>query len=83
MGNVTIYTQPDCPPCKIVKLFLQDKGISFIEKDISKDPQAKKTLIETYQSYSTPTVVVEGKVVTGFNLELLSKMLKDSEEGCP
>ena len=76
MNTIVIYTQPDCPPCKIVKMFLNDKGIPFEEKNIATDSVAKKELIEVHQSFSTPTAVVNGEVVRGFDLEKLSSLLK-------
>jgi glutaredoxin 3 len=73
--KVTVYTQPDCPPCKVVKEFLLHHQIDFVEFDVSKDKKARHRLINVYQSYSTPTVVVGDKVVTGFDLQTLEKLL--------
>ncbi len=75
LKKITIYTQPDCPPCEFAKLFLQDKGFPYELKDIQKDANAKKELINKYQSYTTPTFVIEGKVITGFDLEQLQQAL--------
>ncbi|MFD3447961.1 glutaredoxin domain-containing protein [Microbacteriaceae bacterium 4G12] len=75
MKTVTVYTQPDCPPCKIVKQFLQHYDIPFAEYDIKKDSAARDRLVYDYHSYSTPTVVIDGEVVTGFNIEKLQQLL--------
>lgn len=76
MKKITIYTQPDCPPCEYAKLFLQEKGFSFELKDIKKDAKAKKELMTTYNSYSTPTFVIDNQtVITGFQLEALKAAL--------
>ncbi|MFX3624062.1 MAG: glutaredoxin domain-containing protein [Ectobacillus sp.] len=75
MKNVEVYTQPDCPPCKIVKQFLQHHHIPFIEYNIKKDSAARNRLQSDYNSYSTPTVVVNGEAVTGFDLEKLQNLL--------
>nr|WP_263624276.1 glutaredoxin family protein [Cytobacillus kochii] len=77
--SITIYTQPECPPCEITKMFLKDYGFSFEEKDIKKDPKAMKALTQTYHSYSTPTVVIENEVISGFNLEKLKELLEIEE----
>ncbi|WP_445488532.1 glutaredoxin family protein [Niallia sp. 03133] len=79
MKKITIYTQPDCPPCEYAKLFLQDKGFSFEVKNIQQDTKAKNELIKKYQSYSTPTFVIEDKVITGFDLEQLQQVLGFSD----
>jgi glutaredoxin-like YruB-family protein len=75
MSKPTIYTQNDCPPCKIVKMFLNDKQIEFVEKNISQDQKARDELTKVYGAYSTPTVVVNNEVIIGFDLERLSKAL--------
>ncbi len=77
--NVTVYSQPDCPPCKIVKEFLSYHQISFKEIDISKDTNAKKYLMNDLQSYSTPTVVVGKDVIKGFDIRTLAQILNIEE----
>ncbi|HZG61279.1 MAG TPA: glutaredoxin domain-containing protein [Anoxybacillus sp.] len=73
--KVTVYTQPDCPPCKVVKEFLRHHQIDFEEFDVSKDKAARHRLINVYRSYSTPTIVIGDEVVTGFDLPALEKIL--------
>ncbi|MGE7602221.1 glutaredoxin family protein [Peribacillus sp. NPDC097675] len=75
MKDITLYTQPECPPCKITKLFLNDNNIEYKEKDIKADGKARKELTDKYNSYSTPTVVIDGKVIIGFNLDAIEKEL--------
>jgi len=74
--KVTVYTQPSCPPCQVVKKFLDHHQISYIEKDVSIDLDARTTLINELQSTSTPTVTVDDAVVTGFDLQKLEKLLE-------
>ncbi|WNS76995.1 glutaredoxin family protein [Bacillus sp. DTU_2020_1000418_1_SI_GHA_SEK_038] len=69
MKEITIYTQPDCPPCEITKRFLSEYSFSFTTKDIKKDQKARNELINKYQSFSTPTIVIGEEVITGFDLE--------------
>ncbi|MGP6148950.1 glutaredoxin domain-containing protein [Priestia flexa] len=75
MKNVELYTQPACPPCEIVKLFLKHNNISYKEYDVSKDIAARNRMIEVFQSYSTPTVKVNNDVIKGFDLQTLEKLL--------
>jgi glutaredoxin-like YruB-family protein len=73
--KVTIFTQPDCPPCHVVKLFLTERGVPFEERDITVDPEAVTELTEKYASHSTPTVVIGTEVLIGFNPERLDEIL--------
>ncbi|MDF1506781.1 glutaredoxin domain-containing protein [Robertmurraya sp. DFI.2.37] len=76
MTKITIYTQPDCPPCEIAKLFLQEYGFTFELKDIKKDSKARNDLINKYQSYSTPTFIINNDtVITGFEIDKLKEAL--------
>ncbi|PPA72218.1 glutaredoxin family protein [Jeotgalibacillus proteolyticus] len=77
MHKVVLYTQPQCPPCEIVKKFLQAYEISFQEINIKKDENSKQYMINKLQSYSTPTIVVDNDhVIRGFNLDELAACLK-------
>ena len=79
MKQVILYTQPDCPPCSILKRFFSENEIPFTEKNIREDAKAMKELTATYQSYSTPTNVIDGKAIIGFELEKLMEALEISE----
>ncbi|WP_273131129.1 glutaredoxin family protein [Metabacillus sp. HB246100] len=76
MKNVTIYSQPGCPPCEIVKQFLDHHQITYVEKDISSDMEARDKLVYELGSSSTPTVTVNQEVVTGFDLKKLEWLLE-------
>lgn len=77
--KVTVYTQPDCPPCQVVKQFLQHYNIPFEQIDITEDSRAKEYLVYDLQSFSTPTVTVDEHVVKGFDLQTLQKLLHIEE----
>lgn len=77
MTTITIYTQPDCPPCEIAKLFLKEYGFEYELKDIKKDSMARNELIKNYNSFSTPTFVINSEnVITGFDIEKLKEILQ-------
>lgn len=73
-----LYTQPDCPPCEITKLYFHEKGIEYIEKNIKTDQQAFIELTKQYHSFSTPTVVIGEKVITGFNINAIEEELSEA-----
>lgn len=75
MTEIIVYTQNECPPCKIVKMFLADCQVEYKEKNITTDLKARKELTEKYGAYSTPTVIVGEEVIIGFELEKLKKAL--------
>lgn len=75
MKKIEVYTQPDCPPCVIVKEFLKHNNVVYEEFDVKKDAAARNRLLYDYDSYSTPTVVIDREVVAGFQIEKLQQLL--------
>jgi len=75
--KIVLYSHPDCPPCHIVKLFLEEKGVAYEERDVAADPDAVRELTEKYHSHSTPTLVIGEEVMIGFNPERLDEILGD------
>lgn len=73
MSEVTIYTQDQCPPCQFVKQFFNEKEIPFTEKNI-KNKQFKNELIDL-DSFSTPTVLINGEVFYQVDIESFNKAL--------
>ena len=73
--KVVIFTQPDCPPCFVVKAFLECMGVDYEERDVSRDQSACEEMLQKYGSHSTPTLVVGEQVLVGFNPERLDKIL--------
>ncbi|MDF2903490.1 MAG: glutaredoxin family protein [Bacillus sp. (in: firmicutes)] len=80
MSKIILYSQPDCPPCEVTKKFLKEYGFLYTEKNIKVDKQARNELINKYQSYSTPTVVIEDHVIRGFDLKELKDLLNIKED---
>ncbi|TFE00316.1 glutaredoxin domain-containing protein [Jeotgalibacillus salarius] len=79
MQKVILYTQPQCPPCEVVKRFFKANHIQFSEVNIKEDLTSQQYMIKTLESYSTPTVLIDDReIVRGFNLEALAEKLNIS-----
>jgi glutaredoxin len=60
-------------------MFLTEHNIPFVIKDIKMDPKARQELTHKYQSYSTPTIIIDDQdIIRGFDLEILSEKLNIS-----
>ncbi len=57
---------------------MKERDISFVERDVSKDAQARDELATKYGRLATPTIVIDGKVFVGFkeNLKEIERLLK-------
>jgi len=75
--KIVLFTQPDCPPCQVLKMLLTEKGAVFEERDITRDPDAVRELTEKYKSHSTPTLVIGDEVLIGFDPDRIDRILDE------
>jgi len=76
MSKITIYSTPGCPYCRMLKEFLRNKGVEFEDKDVSKDIEAAKEMVEKTGHMGVPQMEINEKVIVGFNREEIEKELK-------
>ena len=62
----------------MVKVYLSRKGISFTERNVSLDEEARKDLLGMGHR-STPVTVINGLRVVGYSPPKLEAALKDAE----
>ena len=71
---VTVFTQPGCAHCRDEKEWLENKGVDYQEKDVSKDEDALEQLKKGGFT-STPTTFIGDNPVVGFNREKLEELI--------
>ena len=78
MKKVVIYTTPACGYCKATKEFFKEKGLDYLEKDISSDEVAKKEFMDKIDGAipSVPLILVGGDMIHGFDKSKLESLLK-------
>lgn len=66
---VIIYSTTWCGYCKMLKSYLTDKGVAWVEKDIEQDSAAHNELMEKIGDdfRGVPVSDVNGTVVLGFD----------------
>ena len=79
LTRVLLFTQSGCLSCELMKVFLEAREIAFEERDIVSDPEARREMIEQYDSEETPTMVIFSgetpEVITGFDPVRLDQFL--------
>ena len=79
MSDITIYSTPTCPYCKMAKEFLSEKDIKYKDVDVSQDHEAAHQMIEKSGQTGVPVIIVDkdGKeeVMVGFDQAKLSEIL--------
>ncbi len=73
--KIELYTQPGCAPCKEAVRFLEARGVPYVEYDVTQDTKALDRLLDELGSRQTPTIVVDGEVLIGFDPERLAELI--------
>ncbi len=59
MTNITIYSTTTCAFCKMLKSYLQGKGIEYNEKVADKDPKLAQELYDKSGQLGVPFTIIE------------------------
>lgn len=70
MQSVTIYTSPLCGFCHAAKRLLSQKGVSFAEFDVSRDPAKRKEMLSLSGGARTVPQIFVGDIHVGGSDEL-------------
>jgi glutaredoxin-like YruB-family protein len=74
MKNVVVYTSSTCPYCTMVKNHLKEKGVDYVEKNVSTDNQARRELM-SMGHMGVPVVIIDGEEVVGFDKDRIDSLL--------
>ena len=75
MTKVEVYTADYCPYCTKAKMLLKNKGVDFIEHDLSGDDAARIALVEKTGGLKTiPQIFINDTHYGGFDqIDALNK----------
>lgn len=77
--DVIVYTSPTCPYCQMVKDFLSQKGISFVERDVSRNSSYAQELVRNTGQMGVPVTIIDGQVVVGFDRGRLEQLTTETQ----
>ena len=72
--KITMFSQPLWGPCTALAEYLTSKGVEFAIKDVMIDEEARDELFDLGVR-SAPALVVDGKVVIGFDKARINALL--------
>jgi glutaredoxin 3 len=68
MQTVEIYTSPLCGFCHAAKRMLNDKGISFAEYDVGRDPDKRQEMLgRSNGRHTVPQIFIGDNHVGGYD----------------
>jgi glutaredoxin len=75
MRQIRLYTRPLCGWCIDAKDYLKQRGITFEEIDVGRDPAAYDEMKRLSGQPYVPTIVVDGHLLANFDTGQLEKFL--------
>lgn len=75
MHTVKVFSTSTCPWCIRAKQYLEAKGVHFENVDVSGNEQAQEEMVRLSGQMGVPVIVVDGKVVIGFDKSRLEELL--------
>ena len=74
-NKVVIYSTPTCPICRMAKQYFSSKGIPYQDVNVAADKEAAHEMIHMSGQMGVPVILVDDKVMVGFNQVELDKLL--------
>lgn len=72
---VKVYSRASCAPCQAVKAYLKNKKISYVEKNLDKDPDLINEVIKIVGYPIVPVIVIGNEFIAGLNYSALKSLL--------
>ncbi len=60
----------------MLKEFLSEKGISYQDRDVSRNPAYAQELVNNTRQMGVPVTIIDGQIVIGFDRERLEQLLQ-------
>ena len=75
MAKITIYSTPTCHFCHMAKEYLTSKNIAFEDVNVAGNVEKQKELVAKSGQFGVPVILVDGKVIVGFDKPKLNQLL--------
>ena len=75
---VMVYTADNCKPCQTVILFLTQKEVPFIERDIRDDRRARERLAKLSKQISVPSLFIGSRIIQGHSKPEITAALQQA-----
>lgn len=75
MSQITIYTSLNCPGCNSAKQFFNERGVQYVEHNISENLDKAQELIDKTGQMSVPVIEINGDYIVGFDKRRIASAL--------
>lgn len=74
--TVKLYSTTWCSFCRVAKEFFKDNKIKFEDINVQENQKAAEEMIKKTGQTGVPVIDIDGKIIIGFNIEEIKKVLK-------
>ncbi|MGB2692429.1 MAG: glutaredoxin 3 [Thermodesulfobacteriota bacterium] len=67
MTKIKIYTSTYCGYCNAAKGLLKNKGVEFMEIDLTSDHELRIKLVEKHKWRTVPIIIINDNLVGGYD----------------
>lgn len=76
--NITVFSQPGCQPCRLVKKRLNDAGIPFEDVNLAEDEVALDFVTNALEATAVPVIFTDDRdPIFGFRPDQLAELIHD------
>lgn len=81
--DVVVYGASWCSACRGAARFLRERGIPFVERDIEREPNARKAMLRAARAAGVtprgiPVIDFRGRVIPGFDRSALERAIRET-----
>lgn len=76
---ITIYTTPTCGFCHMAKEYFKSKDVEYDEKDVTKDGDAYREIMEKSGQLGVPVIDISGSIIIGFDKPKIDSALEENK----
>ena len=73
--KVVVFSTPTCSYCNMAKSYFREKGIKFMDIDVSRDQAAARDMVRRSGQMGVPVFDIGGKIIVGFNRPQINTLL--------
>jgi glutaredoxin 3 len=75
MSKVLLFSTSTCSWCRRAKRYFKDRGVSFKEINLERDPDAARDIVRKTGQTGVPVIKSGSKWIVGFDRERIEKEL--------
>lgn len=73
--SVIVYSTPQCPYCKKVKEYFEEKDVEYEDINVAENQEKQQEMIEKSDQMGVPVIVIDGEVIIGYDKTKIDEAL--------